>query len=143
VLFNVSKYIPEGLYGFLVGEDGARAFFHLSEFHPGVGGPPPITGEPVEVARLEENGDKAPRAREVTRLRIPEFFTGTVTRFDPNVGYGFVTVEGRQFFLHRSELANGDLPRIGMIVSFFAGDPTVAGKPPRACYASIIDRGTA
>lgn len=141
MLFTVSKYIPEGLYGFLESEEGVRAFFHLSEFNPGLGGPPPIVGEVVEVGGLEEGG-KSLRARGVSRLCKPEILSGTVIRFDPNVGYGFVSVEGsQQFFLHRSEFATNALPRVGMRVSFYAAKP-VTGKVPRACYASILDRGT-
>ena len=141
MLFSVTKYIPEGLYGFLEDGEGRRAFFHLSEFDPGVGGPPPIIGEPVEVGRLDPNGDKSLRARGVVRLRSPEALVGKVSRFDPNTGYGFAVVEGKQFYLHRSEFAQGELPRIGMKVSFFAGDPKT-GQVPRACYATVVDRGT-
>jgi len=141
VRFIVSKYIPEGLYGFLEAEGGQRAFFHLSEFKP-MGGPPPISGEVVEVARLEPNGDKSPRARVVERQNLPKSLTGLVIRFDSNIGYGFVaTPDGTQYFLHRSEFSNGELPRVGMTVTFFIGGESKPGKPSRACYPAIIDRG--
>jgi len=140
VLFTIAKYIPEGLYGFLLSSEGERVFFHLSEFDP-KGGPPPLIGEDVDVERLEPNGDKNPRARCVVRLHPPIPFTGAVLRFDPNVGYGFVKVAGRQFFLHRSELQSGELPRVGMTVSFYASPETVPGKPSRACYVQLVDRG--
>lgn len=140
MLFSVSKYIPEGMYGFLTSASGERVFFHLSEFDSR-GGPPPLIGEGVEVERLEPNGEnKNPRARCVVRLLTPEVFTGEVIRFDPNVGYGFVKVGGRQFFLHRSELQSGELPRVGMLVSFYAGPETGVGKVSRACHVQIVDR---
>jgi len=139
VILTVSKYVPEGMYGFLEGQ-GERAFFHLSEFDPR-GGPPPIIGEEVEAERLDPNGDKSPRARSVVRLHPPIRLVGEVTRFDYNVGYGFVTSEERQFFLHRSDLANGALPALGMMVEFYASQETSDAKRPRACHVRIMDRG--
>lgn len=138
MLFKVSKYLPEGLYGFLENSAGERPFFHLSEFNP-LGGPPPIVGESVDVGQVE-TGERSPRARGVVRIVVPQQRIGEVVRFDPNVGYGFVTVEGKRYYLHRSEIASGELPRIGMKVQFFAGPESDAGKVPRAVYAQIIDR---
>jgi cold shock CspA family protein len=143
MLFHVSKYLPVGLYGFL--EAGPqRAFFHLSEFDP-KGGPPPIIGEPVEVVRLEPNGDKSPRAKGVVRLHEPVLLVGSVTRFDHTVGYGFVSSKGEQYYLHRSEFPDGSLPLKGDSLEFFvAASPPVEGEPtkrPRACYVKILERG--
>lgn len=137
--FTVAKYVPEGMYGFLEG-GGKRAFFHLSEFDPR-GGPPPIIGEDVEVSSLDEQPDKSPRARGVVRTHPPTKLVGEVTRFDYNVGYGFVSVDGHQYFLHRSELANGALPLIGMVVEFYVGRSLSEEKRPRACHVRILDRG--
>lgn len=134
------KYLPEGLYGFLENSAGDRPFFHLSEFNP-MGGPPPIIGETVEVD-LVEPGARSPRARGVVRIVVPQLLVGEVIRFDPNMGYGFVSAGVKRFFLHRSEIASGELPRIGMKVQFYPGVDTGTGKVPRAVYATITDRST-
>lgn len=141
MLFKVTKYLPEGLYGFVENSTGERAFFHLSEFNP-MGGPPPIVGESVEVGQVE-SGSRSPRARGVVRTVQPQLLSGEVVRFDPNVGYGFLTVGADRYFLHRSEVADGVLPRVGMKVQFYASPDTGTGKVPRAVYAQIVDRSTA
>lgn len=138
--FTVAKYIPKDLFGFLEGE-GQRIFFHLSEFDP-KGGPPPIAGEPVSVGRIEIIGLKSPRARSVERLIETRRLSGTVTRFDHHIGYGFATVNGEQYYLHRSEFADGALPLIGAAVEFYVSGPATGEKRPRACHARLLGRGT-
>lgn len=143
MLFNVSKYIPKDLYGFLEDDNGQRVFFHLSEFNP-MGGPPPIVGEPVEVEDIEEIEGKNSCAHSVTRTIEVTSLIGKVTRFDHRAGYGFVLVESVYYFLHRSEFLDGALPLVGAKVEFFALSKHVKSgpnKPPRACHARILSQG--
>jgi cold shock CspA family protein len=139
MVLTVSKYIPKELYGFLEGA-GQRVFFHLSEFDP-LGGPPPIIGEQVEVGQIELVESKSYRARSVRRVLRTEHLTGTVTRFDHRVGYGFVTVGREQFFLHRSDLLDGSLPLVGAVVEFYVAGSIRPSARPRACHARLL-RGT-
>jgi cold shock CspA family protein len=136
----VVKYIPGGLYGFAQSEEGdERVFFHLTVFDP-QGGPPPIVGEEVEVEIDPRSPPDRPKAHYVSRINPPLLRTGVVTRFDHNVGYGFVSDEhGEQFFLHRSEMPNGTLPSMDMRVSFYAGRALGTSKP-RACHVSVLER---
>lgn len=138
----VVKYIPGGLYGFAQRrghEEDPRVFFHLTVFDP-QGGPPPIVGEEVEVEVDPHSPPDRPKALSATRTYLPPERVGTVARFDHNVGYGFVTDErGELFFLHRSEMPNGQMPAMGMKVSFYAGEP-LGGNKPRACHVTILER---
>jgi cold shock CspA family protein len=144
-IFTVSKYIPNDLYGFLEGqdEDGVqqRVFFHSSEFDP-MGGPPPIVGERVTVGSIEPVEGKNSRAVSVTRCSDVKTLVGKVSRFNHQVGYGFVTVDGNEYFLHRSELQDGALPLIGAMVEFSVAGSVGTSKSPRACHASILSQGT-
>lgn len=138
--YFVSKYIPQGLYGFLEDSDRCRLFFHLSEFRS-IGAPAiPIVGEEVEIQRSVPHGDKSPRAYGVRRLAPPLFLEGVVSRFDPNTGYGFIVVGGQSYFLHRSEFESGALPSVGSRVTFYACQPK-GPQVPRACHAVLVERG--
>lgn len=136
----VVKYIPGGLYGFAQsGEEDTRVFFHLTAFDPR-GGPPPIVGEEVEVEVDQNSPPDRLRAIRATRVTLPTSLNGDVSRFDHNVGYGFVTTEsGEQYFLHRSEMPNGEMPTMGMRVSFYAGGAFGKNKP-RACHVTVLER---
>ena len=154
---RVHKYIPEKLYGFAVDSEGAQVFFHLGVFNPGAPPktrhrrcaicpkdgclwdtvpPPPILGEDVEVTvDRPPEGDKAPRAARVERKGPPAALVGTVETFDAHLGYGFVRGENNiTYHLHKSELLDGRLPRLGQVVMFFAG--TRQGKP-RAVHIKV------
>jgi cold shock CspA family protein len=139
MIFSVAKYIPKELYGFLEG-NGQRVFFHLSEFDS-QGGPPPIVGEPVEVGYIEALSNQSPRARSVTRINETMQLVGNVTRFDHHVGYGFVTVDGEQYFLHRSEFLDGAIPLVGAEVEFYVSGSINGSKRPRACHARLLKQG--
>ncbi len=142
--FLVAKYIPGGLYGFVVSEgagDPQRVFFHLTVFDP-QGGPPPIVGEAVSVEVSELSSTDRPKARLVTRVECAVLMVGNVTRFDHNVGYGFVADDsGAVYYLHRSEMPNGEMPLVGMRVGFYAVRISLLGaNKPRACHVSILER---
>jgi cold shock CspA family protein len=152
---RVHKYIPERLYGFLVGVEG-EVFFHLGAFDPGTTATsptrcstcpsegcvwiqmpaPPILGERVEVeVDLASGQGKAPRALRVTRLVDPTPVHGIVDTFDHVRGYGFVKDKrGISYHLHKSEVLDGKIPLTGQQVSFYAG---VRQGKPRACHVRV------
>lgn len=155
VQMRVHKYIPDKLYGFLVGVEG-EVFFHLGEFKPGSGQQvtstcskcppggcawsqmpvPPVLGERVEVeVDLTSGKGKAPRAIRVTRLAPPKAVQGIVEIFDNSRGFGFIKDKrGISYHLHKSEILDGKIPRVGQEVSFFAG---VRQGKPRACFVRV------
>ena len=137
--FTVSKYIPNDLYGFLEGE-GQRVFFHLKDFSPN-GGPPPISGELVTVGAIETVEGKNSRAVSVVRCSEALTLIGKVARFNLQAGYGFITVDEKEYFLHRSDLQDTDLPLVGATVQFSVAGSIETSKAPRACYAKILHQG--
>jgi len=155
---RVVKYIPEKLYGFVVGEDELEVFFHLGSFVPGQDSAeptqcrscpandgcawrttpaPPILGESVEVHLDLDGWDgvKAPRALKVLRSHLPTSLSGVVETFDAYRGFGFIkTRTGDSYHLHKSEVVEGRLPLAGQRVSFYGG--MRLGKP-RACHVRM------
>ncbi len=158
IQMRVHKYIPDRLYGFAVEDStGQEVFFHLGDFDPGsplstvprcgacppVGcswastAPPPILGESVDVIvdLGSVQGDRAPRADRVTRLRTPIALSGEVETFDSFRGYGFIVgTDGISYHLHKSEVLDGRLPLPKQTVVFFAG---VRQGRPRACHVKV------
>jgi cold shock CspA family protein len=141
---RIVKYAPKKLYGFAEDENG-QVFFHIRSFSWGDGVsrryPPPIVGETVEVLYdpSERVQNKAPRARNVTRISEPVPSVGVVESFDSDRGYGFIHSEdGRSHYLHRSEMADQDrTPVIGSEVVFFEG---YRQGRLRACYIRTVDQ---
>jgi cold shock CspA family protein len=133
---HVRKYVPSGTYGFL-SAPGVEIFFHLWVFDT-LGGPPPIVGEEVEVEiRGEQPETGLPRAERVVRLFAPALKTGTVTKFDPAKGYGFVTdLSGGTYYLHKSDISPPWIPTPGSVVTFYVGQRTEDGHRPRACHVT-------
>jgi len=153
---RVYKYIPDKLYGFARDEEG-EVFFHLGGFQPGgpwmmhlrckscpkegctwaTTAPAPILGEAVEVV-VEEGAPSrgpSPRAISVKRLIAPIPLQGTVEALDTQRGFGFIKVDdGTSYHLHRCELLDGRIPRVGQRVMFYAG---VRKKRPRACHVKV------
>jgi cold shock CspA family protein len=151
----VHKYIPNSLYGFAQ-DDIGQVFFHLGAFNPsnlsdtpaacklchkagctwGENPPPPVLGERVIVETDEApQGDQAPRAKKVSRVRMPQVVEGVIDAFDANRGFGFIKgSDGITYHLHRSEMVDGRLPQPGQQVMFYAG--TRQGRP-RACHTRI------
>jgi len=131
---TIQMYTPKGLYGFLSNPDGEDIYFHLSVFDPGpyhgTAPIPPIVGESVEI--VMEGG----KLLQCNRIVTPSVKTGVVDWFDPNKGYGFISFEGQQVFLHRSEVLEGRLPLQGRRVSFYMSD--CAEEPKRACHISVL-----
>lgn len=136
-------YSSSKLYGFC--ETGAvRVFFHLQVFRPGhwpnLGGelgPPPISGEAVDVEYGKSGTDasRAPRASEVVRVDPPLQVGGIVESFHTDNGWGFTRGDdGESYYLHRSEVEDGRLPLAGMRVLFFCGSKN--GRP-RACFVQV------
>ncbi len=131
---HVRKYVPTGTYGFLTTGDG-DVFFHLWVFDT-MGGPPPIVGEVVDVTLgLTADARGLPRAERVCRVTLPEAHTGTLTKFDPARGYGFVTASnGSVYYAHKSDMDPTSAPRVGDRVTFYAMPVGVGGQRPRACH---------
>lgn len=137
LIMLVELYSPSGGYGFCIGE-GHRAYFAADAFVRATDGPPPIAGERVEVHGVRPSSDsaKADKARQVVRLDPPLRVTGRVRSFDHRAGWGFAEgADGKQYFLHRSDMVQPWLPAAGDGVEFFAG---VRNNKPRACYAQPI-----
>ena len=155
----VVKYIPERMFGFVQDESGGTEwYFHLGDFDPkgpwpGLGHgcsrrigftfnwecPPPILGESVDVQLSDtmRPTDRAPRAKRVMRIAAPVMVRGQVESFDPQQGYGFVLGEdGVSYHLHRSEMLDGQFPKIGGVLVFFAG---FRHGRPRACHVHICE----
>lgn len=134
---HVRKYVPNGTYGFLTGTQG-EIFFHLWVFDA-LGGPPPIVGEEVDVEVHDDvSAGGLPRAHTVGRIHVPVPKTGTVTKFDPNRGYGFVTDSlGSTFYLHKSDIAGPVSPTPGSSVKFYVGTQASDGHRPRACHVTL------
>ena len=153
---RVGKYIPDKLYGFAVAEDGSEVFFHLGVFQPGgpwtapercqqctkecawpTTPPAPILDELVAVTVEEESPTrgKSPRAARVERLQPPTPLVGEVESFDGGRGYGFVRGSDETVYhLHKSELLDSRIPRIGQQVMFYAG---LRRDRPRACHVKV------
>lgn len=137
MLALVRKYVPNGTYGFLTTES-TEVFFHLWVFDP-LGGPPPIVGEVVEVVLCGTKLEKGlPRADKVVRVTQPELKTGTILKFDPIRGYGFVTCnQGDTYYLHKSEVTGTDTLLPGMPVKFYVGTKSDEAQKPRACHVTL------
>ena len=135
---RVALYLPSRLYGFCepVEPDGGQVFFHASVFHRlHDDEPPPVLGELVEVTVGASPSDGAPRATSVRRLHAPVRAEGKVVSFDSNQGWGFVRdAQGKDFFLHRSDIEGGRLPVHGQWVKFVVG---LKNGRPRACYVEV------
>jgi len=118
-------------YGFCT--DGyIQVFFRVEDFvklHPSE--PQPILGESVQVT-LSFQGDNT-RATSLKRLKSPQPITGTVTSFDSNKGWGFVSNALGTYFLHKSDFVNSFVPIIGNTVSFYSGRKK---DKLRACYVT-------
>jgi len=137
---RVEKYMPSKLYGFVSGDDGQQAFFHLGAFTSPFRQepfPPPIIGERVLVETQPHTyGDKAPKAKSVVRMDPAVFVEGTVDTFDHRTGYGFIDgIDGVAYYLHVSEVQHGRLPMRGQRVRFYKGFK--AGRS-RACHVEIL-----
>lgn len=142
MIAHVRKYVPGGSYGFLVPHKGTLTtdiFFHTWVFDA-LGGPPPIVGEVVELTLSPTDSEKGlPRADHVVRLKLPDQKTGTVLKFDPVKGYGFVSdSQNNTFYLHKSDVTTADVLLPGMVVRFFIGTRTDEGHRPRACYVTLV-----
>ena len=133
----VEVYSPSGGYGFCVGGD-SRVYFAADAFVRATDGPPPIAGERVEVHDVRPRTDtkQADKARRVVRLDPPLKVVGRVRSFDHRAGWGFADgTDGKQYFLHRSDMRQPWLPAAGDGVEFFAG---LRNNKPRACYAQPV-----
>lgn len=132
---RVCLYVPEKLYGFCEA-DALQVFFHIGVFAIAEGEPPPILGEPVDVEYDPQVvKGPAPRALKVTRIERPLKLSGDVKSFDPKTGWGFIAgSDGRDYFLHRSDVVGNRMPVKGQRVSFYAG--AKRGRP-RACHIEV------
>lgn len=133
---RVRRYIADRKYGFLVPlEEGIveDVFFHLSVFDPR-GGPPPISNEMVTYDRPSDGT----KATSVVRDIVPAHETGKIRSYDPVKGYGFITSEAGQRYLHKSEVIGGLIPAVGALVHYYITDNGTEGKSARACYVSIL-----
>lgn len=135
---RVALYLPTRLYGFCEPDEpgGGQVFFHATVFHRLQDDePPPVLGEMVEVEVGALSADGAPRASSVRRVHAPLRNEGKVVSFDANQGWGFVRdAQGKDFFLHRSDIEGGRLPVRGQRVRFIIG---LKNGRPRACYVEV------
>lgn len=131
----VEVYSPSGGYGFCVGENTPRVYFAADAFaRTAADEPPPVLGEPVDVREVRASTDpkKADKARQVVRTQPPVKVEGRVHSFDHRAGWGFISgLDGKQYFLHRSDMVQPWLPLVGDGVEFYAG---FKNQRPRACY---------
>lgn len=136
---TVQRYLAARGFGFIQPDEGSEpVFFHVSAFNA-LGGPPPITGEPVTYSIPSQVAGT--RAGEVVRSRIPQRLTGDVTNYNPVRGYGFVQVAtpgAPRYYLHKSEILSRTEPARGVRVDFYASSNPVTGEAPRACYVTVI-----
>jgi cold shock CspA family protein len=132
---TVYRYYPQQQYGFARCSQG-EMFFHLSSFHDGGTGIPPLLGESVLVEGvLGPTHRRSLRAARVTRLIPPVALVGEVVSYNHNNRYGFVlTPNGDAYHLHTSEVLDGRLPLVGDRVHFYHG---LREEKPRACYVRI------
>jgi cold shock CspA family protein len=126
-------------YGFCSEPGGTTVFFHAEDFHRiKPGGPPPILGEDVDVegelqSPVENKG--SPRARIVRRTASHNPVVGTVKSFDVKAGWGFVIdPEGKEYFLHRSDMVGSGIPLGGGAVTFYRCSKL---NKPRACHVVL------
>ncbi len=134
---TVDLYAVNQGYGFCQDLDhDLRAFFRVEDFHRlSTEGPLPICGETVSVD-VVVHGGKAPRAKGLRRVVEPRLLHGKVRSFDSNKGWGFVTHDGDDYFLHRSDLTVPFAPISGSFVKFYAGVRRGRG---RACYVAPVN----
>ncbi|WP_330473201.1 cold-shock protein [Terrabacter sp. C0L_2] len=136
VLGTVSWYEPAKGYGFITPDgDGAEIFVHSSAI---VGGN--VVSEGQRVAFLVVDGEKGPQAdhllplgaQAATQTGASDGADGTVSWYDADKGFGFITPEsgGPDVFVHVRELADG-LPELieGDRVTY---DVVVSEKGPQA-----------
>lgn len=129
---TVDLYAVNQGYGFCQDRD-QRYFFRVEDFRRlSADGPLPICGELVSVEAVSHSG-KSPRAKGLRRLVEPRLLLGQVRSFDSNKGWGFVSFDGEDYFLHRSDLTAPFVPVIGSLVQFYAG---VRRGKRRACYVT-------
>ncbi|RZS87165.1 CspA family cold shock protein [Motilibacter rhizosphaerae] len=130
MLGTVQWFKADKGFGFLTPEDGGDdVFVHVSAFHEGLG--TLLEGQRVEFDLVE--GERGPQAADVRAVE-PEpagpyepregAVTGTVTWYDPDKGFGFLSPddEGADVFVHSSALAPGALPEGGDRVEYFLGE---------------------
>lgn len=133
---RVDLYSMVNGYGFCTSESDGRVFFRVEDFlRLDPNGPLPITGERVEVPSVIE-GKRTPRATVAQRLDKPVRLQGIVRSFDSHKGWGFVDYGSTTYFLHRSDMAEPFIPRIGSRVDFYVG--TKRGRP-RACHVTPLE----
>lgn len=133
------------MYGFVgYAEDEMVAFFHLGSFQSPFKQepfPPPIVGERVDVEMYpmsEDSPHKVPKAKRVIRAHPVEVVQGTVTLYDHSRGFGFIRGDdGKDYYLHGSEMVYGRLPLPEHRVKFYSGERK--GRP-RACFVEIISK---
>jgi len=64
---------------------------------------------------------------------------GTLTKWNPERGFGFVKAGFGIYFLHVSQIMQGE-PEVGVTVKFYPGQREQAGKNPAAFEAVVVDR---
>ena len=127
---TVDFYAATQGYGFC-GDQNQRLFFRVEDFQRlSTEGPLPICGELASVEFVSRS-EKSLRAKGLRRLVEPRLLQGQVRSFDSNKGWGFVTHDGDDYFLHRSDLTVQFTPIIGSFVKFYAG---IRRGRRRACY---------
>jgi len=62
--------------------------------------------------------------------------TGTIIKWMPEKGFGFISAEGYEYFFHRSAVENPDAIVIGQKVTFLSQQ---APKGPRAEQVDFVD----
>lgn len=133
---TIEMFLPDKAFGFCEAAEAGRFYFHVEAFDRGsVGGPPPIPGEAVEVEGIKPREDKCPKVSTVRRIQEPAKQRGLVRSFDPNAGWGFVSMpDGSVCFLHTSDFVVPTVVSMGMAVEFYVGHRR---DRPRACYVTV------
>eukprot|EP00930_Biecheleria_cincta_P094266 TRINITY_DN851_c0_g1_i1.p1 TRINITY_DN851_c0_g1~~TRINITY_DN851_c0_g1_i1.p1 ORF type:complete len:265 (+),score=62.24 TRINITY_DN851_c0_g1_i1:43-795(+) len=86
--------------------DGEDVFFHVSDFRRGI----PVEGTEVTFVLGDNPANPGKKvAQEIHGTDTPGSVQGTVKSFAGSTGYGFITVDGQDVFVHQRDVKVGGL----------------------------------
>lgn len=121
-------------WGFITCE-GEDIFFHVSDFRRGI----PVEASAVTFVLGDNPANPGKKvAQEIYGTDTPGSMQGTVKSFAGSTGYGFITVEGRDVFVHQRDVKVGGL-KTGDTVWL---DMEPSDKDPSKAVAKNVTGGT-